>query len=710
MAKKTEYNASSIKALSSHDHLLKRMSLTFGPIEGAGEHFSRQKGVSLRELVDNGLDEVRSGYGTRIRMSFFKDRSFEIQDAGRGIPVDVGYDSEGRPCSGIQLSLGVIQSGGKFSTDSKRFSSGLNGVGASSTIHVSRRADITVYRNKKEYKLSFKDGVPGFFDAPNDPNANFTPIEDLTYVETNPDKRSPAEKKAYPTGTIVKVWLRDEVFSSQYDYDDQDIIERVRGTAFLVPQLEAEVYNELNEIEDPETGVKSPQHEHFHFPDGIAALVDLKQVDSQLHDTVLMSTEGKYVEKNVPVFQSDGTVKNENIERIVPIELAFRYGNGYEYSMSSFVNTIHTKLAGVHEDAFERAMVEAFNERFSSMRGLLTKNDNLPVIDDYKEGLTAVLSVQISEPTFTSQSKEALSGREVKNAIQAALATALREWIADKANADALNLIAKKVTTASKNRQKAREQRDLNRKKNEISSAALPVKLLDCEFAGTEDAELYICEGDSAVGSLKQARDGRYNSLLPIRGKIVNSHKESQKKVLANAEVQDIIKTLGAGAGNDFDLDKMRYGRVFMAVDADPDGNAIACLLYALFWHLFKPVIMEGRLYKIETPLFVISTNEGRKSRKLYARDDAERDATVRELNAKGVKHSISRLKGLGEVRPDDLEETAINPETRVVTQVTVDDVQRATEMLDIILGTDTGPRKTWIESAEIVDEELING
>lgn len=707
MAKKEEYNASSIRALSAHDHLLKRMSLTFGPLESSGEKVSKQKGVALREILDNSLDEVRGGYGTHVRLSLYKDYSFEVQDAGRGIPVDIGYDSEGRPCSGLYLSLGVIQSGGKFETDSKRFSSGLNGVGASSTVHVSRRADVTVYRNKKEYKLSFKDGTPGFFASPNDPDAKFTPLEDLTYVETNPDKRSSDEKKKFPTGTIVKCWLRNEVFSSSYPYDDQDIIERLRGTAFLVPTLEAEVYNELNEIEDPETGTKSPQHEIFHFPDGISALVELNQTDSKLHETVLIKTEGQYTEKNVPVLQKDGSVKNQNVERSVPIELAFRYGNGYEYKMSSFVNTIHTKLAGVHETAFERAMVAAFNERFLSMRGLLTKNDNPPVIEDYQEGLTAVLSIQISEPSFTSQSKEALSGREAQKAIQEALTTEFNNWINDKENANVLQMIAKKVTTASKNRQKAREQRDLNRKRNEISNSAMPVKLLDCEFAGTEDAELYICEGDSAVGSLKQARDGRYNALLPVRGKIVNAHKEAAKKVLGNAEVQDIIKAIGGGSGNDFDIEKMRYGRVFIACDADPDGNAISCLLYALFWHLFKPVILEGRLYKLETPLFVISTNEGKKSRKLYARDESERDKINRGLETKGIKYSVSRLKGLGEVMADTLSETAISPDTRVVTQITVDDVEKAQEMLDIILGTDTGPRKTWIENSD-VDEDLI--
>lgn len=703
-----EYNASSIKSLNQHEHLLKRLNLTFGGVEGSGVKHSSQKNVAIREILDNSLDEIRSGYGKKVRLRFFKDRSFEIQDSGRGIPVDSGVDSDGKPASGVHLSLGVIQSGGKFETDSKRFSSGLNGVGASSTVHVSRRADVTIYRNKKIYQLSFKDGVPGFFKTDNDPEADFTPLKDLTKLKESPDKRPAAEKRDYPTGTTVKCWFRNEVFSSQYDYNDQDIIERLRGTAFLVPELEAEVYSELTEIENPTTGKMEPQQEVFSFPDGISALVELNQPDSQLTETSVITAVGNYVERNVPVLQKDGTVKAENIDRTTPIEFAFSYGDGFDYSINSFVNTVNTKLGGVHETAFERAMVTAFNEKFKSMRGLLTKSDDDPTIEDYKEGLTAVLSIQVSEPNFSSQSKEELRGSEVQKTILEALTVEFKKWINSKANADKVQVIAQKVVTAAKNRQRARDQRDMNRKKNKISSSALPAKLLDCELAGTEDAELYICEGDSAIGSLKQSRDGTINALLAIRGKIINAHKQSMKSVLDNSEVQDIIKTLGAGAGADFDIDKMRYGRVFIAVDADPDGNAIACLIYALFWHLFKPVIEKGMLYKVETPLFSVGTKEGKNSRKIYARDDRERDSIVAELNSKNIKFDISRLKGLGEVEPDILEETAINPETRVITQITISDIIEATTSLELIFGKDTDARKSWMENHDEIAEEDV--
>lgn len=699
-AKKTDsYDADSIISLNQHQHLLKRLALTFGSETGSEKHpFSSQKTVALREILDNALDEIRAGFGSHVSMSFFEDGSVAIKDSGRGIPTDVSTDGEGRKVSGIYKALGIIQSGGKFSADSNRFSSGLNGVGASSTVHCAARADVTVYRNKKRHQLSFKDGVPGFFDGEG-PDAPFTELDDYSFLKVSKDDRPVEEKKNYPTGTTIRVWLRDEVFQSEYPFDHQDLVERLKGTAFLVPELYAEVFNELHMIEDSQTGVSSPQHEFFHFEDGVFDLIELNAPDDAFTETFKFECEGSYLEKNVSVLQEDGTVRGEDLQRRVPIELAFRWGVGYDSNVTSFVNTIHTKLGGVHETSFLRALSKTFNARFTTMRGLLSKGDEEPTVDDFLEGLTAVVSVQISEPQFTSQSKEQLSGREVQKAILDILSEEFERWINDNSNSEQLQLIAKKVTLASKNRQKAKEQRELNRKKNELTTSSLPLSLIDCDLAGTEDSELYIAEGDSAVTSLKAARDGERNALLGIRGKLINARKSKMSEVLKNTEVQDIIKTLGAGVGDDFDIEKMRYQRIFIAVDADADGNSIATLIYTLFWHLFRPVILEGRLFKLETPLFVISTKQGRNSRKIYARDDRERDLECAKLDKAGIKYSPTRLKGLGEVNEDDLFKTAIDPETRVVTQVVVEDVEKADEVLEMLLGTDTKDRKTWIEN-----------
>lgn len=707
MAKKntTENTDQNIQALSQRQHLLKRLGLTFGDPELDGVPFSSQKSVAVREILDNALDEIRGGFGEYVSLQFFADRSFEIQDSGRGIPVKANTDAEGRPVSSLALALGQLQAGGKFSTDSKRYSSGLNGLGGSAVVNVSSRVSVWVYDGKKEHFLEFKDGTPGYFTGEG-PDAEFTPLKDRTYVKSTADKRSAAEKKNYKTGTKIRVWLDDSVFSSSNPYDDQDIIARFRSTAFLVPTLHAEVYNELHEIENPDTGKSEPQKELFHFPGGINELIEVSQSKPKLHETVIVKGEAPYIEKNVPVLQNDGNVTNQDVKRVSPYTIAFRYDEGYETTLNSYVNTIHTKLDGVHADAFGRAMQNAFTPRFETIRGLLKKSDELPTVEDFMEGLTAVVSVEVSEPTFTSQSKEGLKGREVARGLTKSMTEKLTEWVADRKNADTVALIGKKVVQASKNRQKAKEARDLNRKKNEIKSSALPAKLLDCDLAGTEDAELYICEGDSAVSSMKAARNGRSNALIGIRGKIINAHKATLSDTMANKEVADILKVIGAGSGKDFDIDKMRYGRIFIAVDADPDGSNIACLLFTIFWRLMRPVIEENRLFMIVTPLFVISTS-GKNPEKHFARDEEERDKVVEDLEKRGKKYTISRLKGLGEAPADVLEQTAIDPETRSVLQITSDSMPQIAHQMDVLLGKETTDRKKWI--VEAIQNESVN-
>ena len=698
MTSNDTYSSKDIESLDQHAYLLKRVPLTFGAESGDENHpYSSQKSWCVKEVIDNACDEAL-GYGaSRVQVSFFKDRSVSVYDNGRGIPVDSSNDSTGKKVSGIYKALGILQSGGKFSNKSDVYTVGTHGLGGSSTVHLSKMAVIKVYRNKKVYELHFKDGTPGFFAEDDNPDSTFTPLDDdkYDYLRVSKDTRSKEEKSLYQTGTSVRVWLNDSVFQSPYPVDTADLAERLKATCYLVPSLHAEVYDEIRLIEDPETGVKEPLHEFYHFEDGLAELVAANQRgESILSQPIHIVTDGFYTERNVPVINDDGTVSHKDVERRVPVEVMLSWGTDFDSSVSSYVNTINTKNGGVHEDAFYRALSDSFGERFSTMKGLLKKGEERPAVSDFLEGMTAVVSVQVSEPSFTSQTKEQLGGPAVKKAILEALRDAFSKWIASRGNNEDLAVIAKKVVSASRARQRARDRRDVARKKNQISSSSLPSKLVDCELAGSEEASLYICEGDSALSSLKAARDGRVDALMGIRGKIINVMKNTPKKVMENKEVQDIIKALGAGYGDDFNLDQMRYGRVFIAVDADPDGNAIACLIYSLFWECFRDVVTEGRLFKIETPLFSIATHEGRKSRKIYARDERERD-------------DITRLKGLGEVEPDILFETAINPETRVVTQVTVPDAAAALESLTLIFGNDTGARKEWMWTLRANEDTL---
>lgn len=695
--KNKEYNASSIKALDQRTHLIKRMSLTFGAEGGTpADPFSTQKSVAIREITDNSIDEVIGGYADRVKVSFFEDGSVEVQDNGRGIPVDIGQDSSGKPASGIYLSLGVIQSGGKFELDSERFSGGLNGVGSSSTIATSKRADVTVFRDKHKYTLSFKDGKPGFFDGEG-PEAKFTELTDLTVVKKEKDTRTAQEKKTWKTGTIVKVWLDDAVYTSTYGINRLDITERLRGSVFLIPGLTIDVYNEIDKVEID--GKEVPREDTFNFENGIEELVTLNQSRDPLSEIIHLEARESYKEI-APVLQPDGkSVVNQEVDRVVIVEVAMGWDTGYDYNIESYVNTIRTRLGGVHEAAFERALVRSFTEKISSMRGMLPATMKLkPNFEDFAEGLTVVLSVKISEPQFTGQAKEELGGREAQRAIQNILGKLFDEWVNAGRNFEQMKLIGKKISDATKAREAEKEARDVKRQKNKLeSSGSLPVKLVDCEVTHTDDSELYIVEGDSAKGALKAARYSSHQALLPIRGKIINTKKHTLQKVLANAEVQDIIRCMDAGVGADFDIDKLRYGRVFFATDADVDGGAISVLLMMLYWDLFRPMVEEGRVYQLLTPLYLIQPRR-RGAGNLYALNDIEFDEITRELDKDGVRYDVKRLKGLGEAGAKVLNETAMNPETRTVKQITIRDMEAAADMLEITLGKEVEPRKDWIE------------
>ena len=701
MTKKEHYNASDILALSAHTHLLKRISLTFGDETGNEDSpFSSQKTVSIREITDNAVDEVVGGYADKVRVHYFDDGSISVEDNGRGLPVDTGHDSEGHPVSGIYLTMGVIQSGGKFSTDSKRFSTGLNGVGASSSIHLSAKAQVVVYRNNKRYELQFQDGTPGFFDNILDDKPKFTPLTDLTKLKVTKDTRSAKEKKLFKTGTTVRLWLNDKVFTSSYPINTLDITERLRGTAFLVPNLTVHVIDDVNKFESPETGELISRDDTFHVAGGIPELVKANMTGSMIGDVFNFDTTTSYIEKNVPVI-TNGKVIHKNVKREMPIHIAFAWQNTFDYNVESYANTIRTRLGGVHEKAFETAITKSFGSRFNSMQGLTKAKDPELKFDDFAEGLTAVIYVQVSEPQFTGQSKEKLGGREVKSSMTKALEDVFDKFCASSKNTNLLKTVGEKVVLAARARNSAHQQQELRRKKNAIEgSSEMPVKLLDCDITHDEKSQLYIVEGDSALSSLKAARDAKYQALLPIRGKIISAEKATPAKVLSNVEVQEIIKCLSAGSGSTFDMSKLRYNTVFIASDADPDGANIATLLVSIFWNLFKPMVLDGRLYRINTPLYVFKTKEPhKKSRMLYADNEAERVSITNELDKEHIKYTSKHLKGLGEGGPQVMSDTGMDTTTRTVTRIVVDDETKSEEMLETTLGPDSDIRKDWIQA-----------
>lgn len=708
--KTTEYKASDIKSLSQHNHLLKRLSLTFGRETGdSNSPYSSQKSVAIREIIDNAFDEVMGGHGKNVRVAYYEDGSFEVQDSGRGMPVDVGTVSTGEKVSGIYLCLGVIQSGGKFETDPKRFSSGLNGVGASSTCHTSKRTDVEVFRDNKVYTLSFKDGVPGTFDKPNDPDAKFTELSDYTYVAEAEDTRPKEEKELYPTGTRVRVWLRDAVYSSKYGVDTLDLTERLKGIAYLIPDTRVEVYDEINKVED-EDGNLIPRKDIFQFSGGIPELVETKFKHPQLTEIFNFSLKSSYIEKDAPVLINDKVV-NQDIERDLEVDVSFGWDTGFEYDVESYVNTIRTRLGGVHETAFEKALVKGFGQRFQSMQGLMTKKDPELEFDDFKEGLVVVISARISEPQFTGQAKEELGGPEVRRTLLKALTDEFTKFANNTKNNDAIRLAGQKVVQAARNRQSAHEQQELNRKKNAIErGGASPEKLIDCGVVGSHASELYIIEGDSAKDSLKGARAGQYQALLPLQGKLICATKQSAKKLFENKEIQAIIQALGCGIGKDCDPSKCRYSRIFIATDADPDGGNIAALVFDFFWVYMRPLVDAGMIYMLMTPLFVMTENPNSKKKQVrhYAYTEEERDVIIKELKGRNAKYSVQRLKGLGEGGPEVLEETAMNPLTRSVQRIINKDTAKTEAMIQTVLGTDPEVRKEWISANPMDELEVI--
>lgn len=704
-----EYGASSIRSLDQHTHLLKRISLTFGPEEDDGVPFAAQKGVALREILDNALDEARAGHGNNIRVAFYKDKSFEVQDSGRGIPVDVGQDSNGNPASGIYLSLGLIQSGGKFETDSKRFSSGLNGVGASSTVHLSKRADVTVFRNKKKYSLSFKDGVPGFFAVDNDPESEFTELTDYTYVKEEADTRPAAEKKRFPTGTIVKVWLRDSVFTSDKPYDSKDIGDRVKYTAFLVPSLDVEIYDELYTVENPDTGKAEPRHERYHFPDGLKSFMESVEQGEKLHEPIFIKTEASFKQKNTPVLQKDGSVKYQTVDRVAPIELALQWNKSSRESVYSYVNTIHTKLGGSHVKAFKKALENAWTPKITSFKGVFKKDWGEPIIDDFTEGLDVIISVQVSEPNFSSQSKEEYSSTEAQRGITKAVQEALTKWADNRLNDATIRIIAQKIADSQEIRVKAKDREEANRQAKKLSKQKASEKLTDCSYAGDpslkESTELLICEGNSAASALIASRDPRYNAVLGIRGKTINAYKSDIKKVLANKEVQDLITSIGAGIGDQFSTDNMRYGRVILVTDADPDGKAISCLIYAMMYRIFPGIVENNKLYASIPPLYTIKRPGEEEVNLGYANTQAELDEFLKTVKG---KYEVVRNKGLAEMSADQLYDTVIDPQKRVLKLIDSTEIKEAARMLETIMGDDGDVRREWINNTD-VDLEAIS-
>lgn len=698
-----DYKASDIQALTPLQHLRQRLNLTFGDERGAEDYpYSSQKNVSIREIWDNALGEVAIGVANRLRVTFYKDGVVKIEDNGRGIPTDISEDAYGNKVSGIFKALGLLQSGSALKGVQKgKFTTSQNGVGGSSTNGVSEWFKVRVFKNKRIYALDFLDYVPGLFDD----KGVFKHAKDNSEIYILKDNRSKEDKELFAHGSSVEFKLNDKWFIVPYSFDKDDIVARIRGAAYLYPHTTMEI---LDEQEDG-----SFEKQIFNSEEGIKELVDIqvgnnitKIIDfsgatafrekgqGQNNPNIPKSATGETLLEYIDKEYNDGDLLND--ERELYYSLAFNYNSGYDCIIDTYCNDIRTTLGGVHVQALEKALTDAFNTKFRSMKNGLNKNDNDVIVKDVEEGLTAVLSIKTNVPRFVGQEKQLLGGKELQKALYDSIYSQLIEWLNKGSNRDDVEIIAKKVITAMKNRTRIQEQQELNREKNKVMrDSSMPVKLVDCEITHAPISEIFISEGDSALGGLKAIRDSRYQALFPIRGKILNVLKASPKDIMQNQETQDIIKCLDCGLGEDFDIEKMRYHNVVIAADADVDGSAISNLLITWFWVLMPEVIKQGRLFRMLSPLYEIIVS---KDEVYYCVNSQEKEDIENKLKKENKEiKKINRFKGLGETDPDVLFEVGMNPKTRRIAQITIEDVEKAEEIINLISGDDADARKEWI-------------
>lgn len=696
-----EYDADSLLTLDPMIHIQKRPSLTLGPYE-------RMQLVALREPIDNSVDEFRAGHGKLIRITLDTDGSAQIEDSGRGVPTGINSRTGE---NGIFMAFGKTGSGGKFGAAGSGYSGGaslgLNGVGTTATNATSARFDTIVYRAGKQFRLSFQNGKPGHFADDSGPNAKFTPSMDI--VESK-DPRTPAQKKERPTGTTIKFWPNKAIFGDESTFRVDELRDSLRSTAFLVPGIRIVIDDKLGQPESEGRPALDPHVDDFEFDGGIAEMIEVISNDEKLHDTIHLITKGSFKE-TVPVPQADGTVKPEEVERIVEIDVALRWGTGYDSITKSFVNTISTPLGGTHVVGMDRSLSKVFLDTIKGTRGLLKAKEESPILEDIKEGLTAIVSINQSEPSFVGQEKQRLGGTNTQRVVQQELLKSLSAWVADKKNAAAMKIIMTKIVNASRTRLAQRAVKDTARKKNALeASTSMPAKLVSCASGDARYIELQICEGDSALGGLKGARSSEYQAIYPLKGKPLNTYGVTLGKILENQEWTDLIQIIGAGVGRSFELEQMNYKRIVMLADADADGSHIRVLLIAFFWKYMRPMVEDGRLYTALPPLFSVTTT-GKNKEKFFALNQVELDKILVKLDSQNKKYEkIQRHKGLGEYGEDVLASEVMDPRTRTLRRITADEAEEAERIMELTMGDDPEMRRDWIIATRaIVDDDEID-
>ncbi|MBB6119119.1 DNA gyrase subunit B [Nocardiopsis algeriensis] len=688
-----DYSARHLSVLEGLEAVRKRPGMYIGSTD------SRGLTHCMWEIIDNSVDEALGGYCDRIDVILHTDGSVSVADDGRGIPVDVEPKSG---LSGVELVMTKLHAGGKFGSGSYTASGGLHGVGASVVNALSARVDVEIDRQGSTHAISFRRGIPGRF-AGAGPDAEFTPASGLEQI------RKVAKKV---TGTRIRFWPDMQIFLKDAEIARESLLDRARQTAFLVPGLTISVRDER--VEDGEA-----YEEEFRFDGGIGEFCTFLAPDEPVSDVLRFQGSGTFRE-TVPVLDDAGHMVPAEVERRLDVDVALRWGTGYDTTVRSFVNVIATPKGGTHINGFERALVRVLNDQLRATK-LLRNSDDPVTKDDTQEGLTAVVTVRLPEPQFEGQTKEILGTSAAARIVSQVVGSGLREFLTstkklEKARARS---VMEKVVGAAKARLAARQQRETQRRKNALENSALPAKLVDCRSEGLDRSELFIVEGDSALGTAKLARDSEFQALLPIRGKILNVQKSSVADMLKNAECAAIIQVVGAGSGRTFDIEAARYGRIILMADADVDGAHIRCLLLTLIYRYMRPMLEAGRVFAAVPPLHRIELTTTRRKRGAKAEDryiytysDAELQRTLLDLEKRGIswKEPIQRYKGLGEMDADQLAETTMDPRHRTLRRIRVEQAEEAAAVFNLLMGNEVAPRRRFIQQgAQELDAARID-
>ncbi|MBN9177183.1 MAG: type IIA DNA topoisomerase subunit B [Microbacterium sp.] len=685
-----EYSAHHLQVLEGLEAVRKRPGMYIGSTDSRGLMHC------VWEIIDNAVDEALAGYGARIDIVLHADGSVEVRDRARGIPVDVEPRTG---LTGVEVVFTKLHAGGKFGGGSYAASGGLHGVGASVVNALSERLDVEVDRGGKTYAMSFHRGEPGVFAGPG-PDSPFTPFEKASEL------RVIGKTSRGVTGTRIRYWADRQIFTKDAAFHLDELEQRARQTAFLVPGLQIDIADERGD----EASATS-----YRFDGGISEFADFLAPDAGVTDTWRLSGSGTFTE-TVPVLQPGGAMVPTEVERVCDVDVAVRWGTGYETVSRSFVNIIATPKGGTHLAGFEQGLMKVLRAQVDqNARKLKVGNDKLEK-DDILAGLTAVLTVRLPEPQFEGQTKEVLGTPAVRAIVANVVSTALTERFASTKRDDKAQtaLVLEKVVSEMKARISARTHKETQRRKNALESSSLPVKLADCRTSDVTQTELFIVEGDSALGTAKHARNSEYQALLPIRGKILNVQKASISDMLGNAECAAIIQTIGAGSGRSFDLDAARYGKVILMSDADVDGAHIRTLLLTLFFRYMRPLIEAGRVYAAVPPLHrVVVMNPGSKPNEtIYTYSEQEVHALLAKLQKAGKRwqEPVQRYKGLGEMDADQLAETTMDRAGRLLRRVRVQDAEAASSVFELLMGSDVAPRRDFIvSSSDRLDRESID-